>query len=108
MLDNFSTLKVAKIQGWFASDPRCHVHVTTSSAAWASQLELRCSDLSRRTARRGTQGSAPALEEAMQESLAVCNESPEPFVRTMPADEILESLADRSQRMTTRNPADPQ
>jgi len=98
ILDNYGTHKTASIRVWLAKRPRFHVHFTPTSASWLNLVERWFAALTEKQIRRGTHRSVRELEGAIKDYLAVTNQSPQPFVWTKSADEILASLARFCQR----------
>jgi transposase len=98
VLDNYGTHKTAAIRNWLLKRPRFHVHFTPTSASWINLVERWFATLTEKQIRRGVHRSARELETAIKNYLAVCNESPKPFVWTKTADEILASVARFCQR----------
>jgi transposase len=93
ILDNYGTHKTAPVRRWLAKRPRFHVHFTPTSASWINLVERFFAALTEKQIRRGTHRSVRELETAIKQYLAVTNESPQPFVWTKSADEILASVA---------------
>jgi transposase len=93
VMDNYGTHKTAVIRNWLAKRPRFHIHFTPTSASWINLVERWFAALTEKQIRRGTHRSVRELEMAIKRYLAVTNESPQPFVWSKTADEILESIA---------------
>ena len=93
VMDNYGTHKTPSVRNWFARHPRFHTHFTPTSASWLNMVERWFGQLSEKQIKRGTHRSTVQLEQAIRQYLAIHNESPQPFVWTKTADEILESLA---------------
>jgi len=93
ILDNYGTHKTALIRRWLAKRPRFHVHFTPTSASWINLVERWFAALTQKQIRRGAHRSLRELETAIKHYLAVTNASPQPFVWTKTADEILASVA---------------
>ena len=91
VLDNYGTHTTAMIHTWLARRPRYHLQFTPTSASWINQVERWFAQITQQQMRRGSLSSTPALEQAIQEYLAVYNENPKPFIWTKSADQILES-----------------
>jgi transposase len=98
ILDNYGTHKTATIRKWLIKRPRFHVHFTPTSASWINLVERWFAALTEKQIRRGAHRSVRQLETAIKNYLAVCNESPKPFVWTKTTDEILASIARFCQR----------
>jgi transposase len=93
ILDNYGTHKTATIRSWLAKRPRFHVHFTPTSASWINMVERWFATLTEKQIRRGTHRSVRELESAIKSYLEITNQSPQPFVWTKTADEILASVA---------------
>ena len=52
-VDNYSTLKHAKVRAWLAQRPRFHVHYTPTYASWLNQVERWFGLITQRAIRRG-------------------------------------------------------
>ncbi len=92
VMDNYGTHKTSSIRSWFARHPRFHVHFTPTSASWLNQVERWFATLTERYIRRGTHRSTRQLEQAIKLYLDINNESPQPFVWSKSADDILASV----------------
>jgi len=92
VLDNYGTHKTALIHRWLAKRPHFHLHFTPTSASWLNQVERWFAQLTDKRIRRGSFRSTDALEEAIYDYLATCNQDPRPFVWAKTADEILDSI----------------
>jgi transposase len=93
ILDNYGTHKTAAIRRWLAKRPRFHVHFTPTSASWINLVERWFAALTEKQIRRGVHRSVRELETTIKRYLATTNASPQPFVWTKTADEILANVA---------------
>jgi len=93
ILDNYGTHKTALIQRWLVKCTRFHVHFTPTSVSWLNLVERWFARLTEKQLRRGVHPSTKALEEAIHYYLDLTNTSPQPFVWTKTADEILANIA---------------
>jgi transposase len=93
ILDNYGTHKTVPVRRWLAKRPRFHVHFTPTSASWLNLVERFFAALTEKQIRRGAHRSVRELETAIEQYLAITNQSPKPFVWTKSADEILASVA---------------
>lgn len=100
ILDNYGTHKTARVRRWFSAHPRFHLHFTPTSASWLNLVERWFALLSEKQIKRGAHRSPRALEGAIREYLTMTNQSPQPFVWTKSADEILASIARYCQRIS--------
>lgn len=100
ILDNYGTHKTPRVRRWFAAHPRFHLHFTPTSASWLNLVERWFALLSTKQIKRATHRSTRALEATIREYLNMTNESPQPFVWTKTADEILTSIARYCQRIS--------
>lgn len=92
ILDNYSTHKTPAVRRWLARHPRFHVHYTPTYASWINLVESWFAVLTNRRVRRGSFRSTMQLEAVVREYIDANNDSPNPFVWTKSADDILESL----------------
>jgi transposase len=92
VMDNYGTHKTPTIRGWFARNPRFHVHFTPTSASWLNQVERWFATLTQNYIRRGTHRSTRQLEQAIRHYLDLNNARPKPFVWSKSADDILASV----------------
>jgi len=93
ILDNYGTHKTAAIRRWLAKRPRFHLHFTPTSASWINLVERWFAALTEKQIRRGVHRSVRELETTIRRYLATTNASPQPFVWTKTADEILANVA---------------
>jgi len=98
ILDNASPHKSAAIQRWLARHPRFHFHFTPTYASWMNLVERWFAALTTKQLRRGVHRSVRELVTAIQEFIAVHNETGKPYVWVKTADEILASIARFAQR----------
>src|SRR5450759_2522525 len=89
ILDNYSTHKHENVKKWLAKHPRFHLHFTPTSSSWLNLIERWFGKLTDKAIRRGIFHSVPDLVAAIETYLTVNNESPEPFVWTATAEQIL-------------------
>jgi transposase len=100
ILDNYGTHKTPRVRRWFAAHPRFHLHFTPTSASWLNLVERWFALLSEKQIKRGAHRSTRALEDTIREYLNMTNKSPQPFVWTKTADEILASIARYCQQIS--------
>ena len=93
ILDNASAHKSDLIRRWLARHPRFHFHYTPTYASWINLVERWFSALTSKKLRRGVHRSVRELVAAIQEFIAVHNETGQPYVWVKTADEILASIA---------------
>jgi hypothetical protein len=93
VLDNAATHKTRIVQDWLVKRPRCHLHVTPTSASWRNLVECWFALLTRRRLERGVFTSTQDLEDASQRYSDDVNANPRPFVWTKSADTLLASVA---------------
>ncbi len=92
VLDNLSTHKTPVIKRWLLKHPRFHLHFTPTSTSWINLVERWFALLTEKQIRRGVHRSTVALEDAIEQFIAINNEAPKPFIWTKSADEILASI----------------
>lgn len=100
ILDNYGTHKTPRVRRWFAAHPRFHLHFTPTSASWLNLVERWFALLSDKQIKRGAHRSTRALEDTIRAYLEITNGSPQPFVWTKTADDILASIARYCQRIS--------
>ena len=100
ILDNYATHKTPAIHRWLLRHPRVHLHFTPTSASWLNLVEPWFAELSRKQIKRGSHRSTKALRDAIMSYIALGNERPRPFIWSKTADEILESVARFSTRIS--------
>jgi transposase len=98
ILDNYATHKSPPIQRWLVRHPRFHLHFTPKGASWLNLVERWFAELTTKRLRRSAHRCVQQLEADIRKWLELWNENPRPFVWTMTADEILETLAGYLQR----------
>ena len=89
ILDNYCTHKHENVTKWLAKHPRFHLHFTPTSSSWLNLVERWFGKLTDKAIRRGVFHSVPDLIAAIDDYLKAHNESPEPFVWTATAQDIL-------------------
>src|SRR5882724_214106 len=100
ILDNSSTHKTPAIHRWLTRHPRFHLHFTPTSSSWINLVERWFAALTEKQLRRGVHRSTRELEAAIRRYIDITNERPKPFRWTKTADEILESVARFSHRIS--------
>lgn len=98
ILDNASAHKSATIQRWLSRHPRFHFHFTPTYASWMNLVERWFSALTTKQIRRGAHRSVRQLIKAIEDFIAVHNDTGKPYVWVKTADEILASIARFAQR----------
>jgi transposase len=89
ILDNSSSHKTPAVQAWLAAHPRVHFHFTPTGASWLNMIEAWFSVLTRKSIRRGSFQSVPALIRHIHAYLDRWNEHPAPFTWTKTAEQII-------------------
>ncbi|HEY5182615.1 MAG TPA: IS630 family transposase, partial [Dermatophilaceae bacterium] len=100
ILDNYATHKTPALRRWLRAHPRFVLHFTPSGASWPNLVERWFAELTARRPRRGVQRSARELGADIRDWLAHWNEDPRPFIWTKTSDQILETIAGSSNRIT--------
>jgi len=98
--DNLATHKTAVIQDWLARHPRFHLHFTPTGSSWINQVERWFGYLTDQMIRRGVHKSVQALEADIRTWIENWNQDPRPFTWAKTAEEILDSLARYSARIS--------
>jgi len=91
-VDNYGTHKHPTVQQWLVKHPRFHLHCTPTSSSWLHLVERWFRELTTKRIRRGVFQSVPDLIAAIEESIAVHNAHPKPFVWTKSAETIPEKM----------------
>lgn len=89
VLDNYATHKTPAVKRFLAKRPRFHLHFTPTYGSWINQVERWFGLLTERQLKRGAHTSVVQLRKAIEQFLAVTNESPKPFAWVKTADDIL-------------------
>ena len=100
VVDNVSTHKTPEIHRWLLRHPRFHLHFTPTYSSWMNLVERWFAELTNKWLRRGTHRSTKELEAAIGGWIDRWNEEPKPFVWHKSADEILDTLARYSTRIS--------
>nr|WP_241255683.1 IS630 family transposase [Candidatus Protofrankia californiensis] len=89
VLDNLSTHTTPDVEAWLEKNPHVHFHFTPVGSSWINQIETWFGVITRQSIRRGTFSSVKVLIKQIRDYISHWNTSPEPFVWTATADEIL-------------------
>lgn len=100
IVDNSSTHKTPEIHRWLLRHPRFNLHFTPTYSSWINLVERWFAELTEKWLRRGTHHSTKDLENAIQHWVDNWNQNPRPFTWHKTADEILNTLAAYSQRIS--------
>lgn len=91
--DNYSTHKHPSVKTWLAKHPRFHMHFTPTYSSWINQVERLFAEVTRDLLQRSDHRSVQALEKDLRDWVKAWNESPQPFIWTKTAEDILSSIA---------------
>ena len=100
VVDNSSTHKTPEIHRWLLRHPRFTLHFTPTYSSWMNLVERWFAELTNKWLRRGTHRSTKELEASIKYWIETWNEEPKPFVWHKSADEILDTLATYSARIS--------
>jgi len=89
IVDNYATHKHPKVKSWLRRHPRFHIHFTPTSSSWLNLVERWFREITDNRIRRGTFHNVEQLIQAIMDYITEHNQSPQPFVWTAKADEIL-------------------
>ena len=89
VLDNYATHKTPEVKAWLDKHPRFKLHFTPTSASWLNMVERFFRDLTVNRLRRSIFKSLDELLIAIETYLADHNRSPNPFIWTAKASDIL-------------------
>jgi transposase len=98
IVDNYATHKTPTVRRFLAKRPRFSLHFTPTYGSWLNQVERWFGLLTERQLRRGSHTSVTQLRQAIEEFIAVTNDSPRPFKWVKTADEILHRIVRFAQR----------
>ena len=101
VLDNYATHKTPAIHQWLLKHPRFHLHFTPTSSSWMNLVDRWFAELTNRKQRRSAHRSVTELETDIRKWINEWNKNPRPFVWTKTAGEILETVADYCQRISS-------
>ena len=101
VLDNVSTHKSPIIQKWLLRHPRVTFHFTPTYSSWMNLVERWFAELTTKWLRRGTHRSVKELTASIRTWITNWNDDPRPFVWHKTTDEILNTLADYANRIST-------
>src|ERR1700730_7353149 len=89
ILDNYSTHNHANVKAWLAKHPRFHLHFTPTASSWLNMIERWFGKLTDKAIRRGVFHNVPELITAIEAYLEANTQTPQPFLWTATADQIL-------------------
>jgi transposase len=101
VLDNYATHKTPAVREWLVRHPRFHLHFTPTSSSWLNLVERWFAELTNRKLRRSAHRSVTELEADIRRWINEWNKDPRPFTWTKSADDILETIAEYCQRITS-------
>ncbi|MGQ0614466.1 MAG: IS630 family transposase, partial [Planctomycetaceae bacterium] len=104
ILDNYQTHKTPAIRRWFSRHPRFHVHFTPTYSSWIHLVGRWFAALTEKQIRRGVHRGVDDLEATIRAYLDTVNDEPRPFAWTKTADEIRDSVASSSKRISNSGP----
>jgi len=93
IVDNYATHKHPKVQAWLKRHKRFHMHFIPTSSSWLNLVERWFREITDKRIRRGTFRNVKQLVAAIDDFIVQHNDSPNPFVWTAQADEILAKVA---------------
>lgn len=100
ILDNYTTHKHAKVQGWLARHPRFHVHFTPTYSSWINQVERWFALITERAIRRNSFTSVRQLKQQIDLFVQRYNADATPFSWVASADSILQKIERLSKRIS--------
>jgi transposase len=92
VMDNYGTHGHANVRAWFDNHPRFDIHYVPTGCSWLNLIERWFAELTNKRMRRDSFLSVDDLVAAIEDFLAVRNESPKPFVWTATVDSIVAKL----------------
>ncbi len=103
VLDNHATHRTPEICRWLLKHPGFHLHFAPTSSSWLNLAERWFAELTTRKLRRSAHRSGTELETDIRRWINEWNKHPRPFIWTKSADDILETVAEYCQRITTQD-----
>jgi transposase len=100
VLDNASTHKTPAIKRWLAAHPRFVLHNTATSSSWLNLVERWFAELTTKKLQRSAHRSVTALNADIRAWIEAWNANPKPYVATLTADDILDSIANYCRRIS--------
>lgn len=95
ILDNSSTHSTPAVQAWLAAHPRVHFHFTPTGASWLNLVEVWFSILTRKSVRRGSFDTVPALIRHIGRYIDTWNDHPTPFIWTKEPAALIKTIVRR-------------
>ena len=92
IVDNYATHKHPKVQAWLRRHERFHFHFIPTSSSWLNLVERWFREITDKRIRRGVFQSVEQLIEAIRAYIEEHNQSPQPFIWTAKAENILEKV----------------
>lgn len=89
VLDNSSTHSTPEVRAWLDAHANVRFHFTPTGASWLNMVEAWFGILTRKSVRRGSFPSVPALVKHIERYIEHWNENPTPFVWTKTPREII-------------------
>jgi len=100
VMDNYAAHKRVEVRDWLAANPRIQVHSTPTSASWLNLVEVWFGIIERQAIRRGTFTSVPDLMAKIRTFITGWNTRRHPFIWTRPADEVLDAINRKRERVS--------
>jgi transposase len=101
--DNYATHKHPAVKAWLARNPRITLHFTPTSGSWLNLVEVFFSIITRQAIRRGSYRSVDDLTAAIRTFIDGWNTRCQPFVATLPADELVARATSGQHSSITRH-----
>lgn len=102
VLDNSRAHSVPAVRAFLDRHPRIHFHFTPTGASWLNMVEAWFGIFTRRSVRRGSFDTLPALLRHIRAYIAHWNEHPTPFVWTKEPADIIRKALRRSVNKTSK------
>ena len=80
VMDNYGTHQEPHVQAWLKKHPRFVCHFVPTSSSWLNLVERWFRELTEKAIRRGSFGSVPDLNRAIEAFLQAWNQNPKPFI----------------------------
>jgi transposase len=92
IVDNYATHKHPNVKAWLKRHSRFHLHYIPTSSSWLNLVERWFREITDKRIRRGVFQSVEQLIEAIRAYIEEHNQSPQPFIWTAKAENILEKV----------------
>jgi transposase len=100
VMDNYAAHKHPNVKAWLVANPRIHAHFTPTSGSWLNLVEVWFSIIEKQAIHRGSFPSVRDLMIKIRAFINGWNNRCHPFIRTKPADQILDKVKRKRNSLT--------